>query len=188
MTPAHPSPVHVKRDTILLKQESLGCIPPLGNEFLMGCAVQQKDNVEDSCSPLWFIQFEDDSLQLFLQNSTQVPCPYLQVPSQEGQPGYALSHSIPQITMNPFIPTKTCKGLVQPGKMGEIPFTCRLSNSGFSSDALLLTGRWILASFARELAALARIIHSPAVLAGCHLYTFLIDALPSTPAHCTAWL
>lgn len=170
---------------MLLKQESLGCIPPLGNEFLMGCAIQQKDNVEDSCSPLWFIQFEGDSLQLFLQTSMQAPCLYLQVPSQEGQPGYALSHSIPQITMNLFIPTKTCKGLVQPGKMGEIPFTYRLSNSRFGSEALLLTGRWILASFAPESAALAWIIHSPAVLSPLHI-PHRRFAFHSSPQHCLA--
>lgn len=65
--------------------------------------------------------------------------------------------------MNPLIPTKTCQGLVQPGKTGEIPFTYGLSNSGFGSEILLLAGRWILASFAPESAALAWIIQSPAV-------------------------
>ena len=90
--------------------------------------------------------------------------------------------------MNPFIPTKTCKGLVQPGKTGKIPFTYRLSNSGFGSEALLLIERWILASFAPELAALAWVIQSPAVLAGCRVYTFLTDAFLSTLAHCTAGL
>lgn len=56
-------------------------------------------------------------------------------------------------------------------------------DSGFGSEALLLTGHWILASFALELSALWWLIQSSAVLAGCHIYTFLTDAFLATQAH-----
>lgn len=72
--------------------------------------------------------------------------------------------------------------------MGEMVLTYRLSNSGFGSEALFLTGHLILASFALELAVLAWITQGPSVLAGCHLYAFLTDTFLSALAHCMAWL
>lgn len=100
----------------------------------------------------------------------RAPCLCPQPPGQEGQPNCALSHSIPHCHSHQDV-QRPCKAWKDGGNGFYIQV--KYYYSGFSSEAPLLTGHWILASFALELSALLWITQSPAVLAGCHIYTFL---------------